>query len=693
MTTEAAPPTPEQIRAQLQAQVAALPAKPGVYTFRDAKDRVIYIGKAANLRSRVRSYFGSPRSLEGKTRVLAGRIAQLEVVTTHTEQDALHLEATLVKRHQPFFNVRLKDDKHYPYLKIDVDAPWPRVTITRRVAKDGARYFGPYASAKSVRTTLDLTKKLFPWRSCDKEITGSDPRPCLEYYIRRCIAPCTSFCTPDEYKEVIDQTMLFLDGKSETVVKQLKTSMTDAADELNFERAAQLRDQIVAVERVTETQLTADTSAAEIDVFGIAVDGDEAVVQVLFIRGQNMAGSDHFNLAGVKDESPGSVIASFLRQHYEGGLQPPRLVLIPDDVDDPDLLQGWLSEKRGSKVEVRHPKRGDKRRLVAMATENASETLAMSRVRWMADRGQTDAALAELEEALSLPAPPQRIECYDISNTQGSNVVASMVVFLDGRPATSEYRRFRIKTVDTSEGPNDFASMAEVIQRRFKRLGEERRAERAKGFEVPDEPSAALTDEEDQSESESEGWGAIPDLVIVDGGKGQVSATHDVMRNLAVDDIPLAGLAKREELLYQVDCLGPRPPRPPLPGPLPRSAHPRRGPPLRHLIPPPPQSQANLPEHPRPDQGNRPAPQESPPPQVRLPPGNSRSRHHRHRRHSRHDPTPRRTTQVGTVVTTTATPAESPQSPHTEPARPAPPQSAAAGCTSQSALPEPARPS
>lgn len=551
MTTDA----PEQTRAQLQAQVAALPAKPGVYTFRDANDRVIYIGKAANLRSRVRSYFGSPRSLEGKTRVLASKIAQLEVVTTHTEQDALHLEATLVKRHQPFFNVRLKDDKHYPYLKIDVDAPWPRVTITRRVAKDGARYFGPYASAKSVRTTLDLTKKLFPWRSCDKEITGSDPRPCLEYYIRRCIAPCTSFCTPDEYQEVIDQTMLFLDGKSETVVKQLKTSMTDAADELNFERAAQLRDQITAVERVTETQLTADTSAAEIDVFGLAVDGDEAVVQVLFIRGQNMAGSDHFNLAGVKDESPGSVIASFLRQHYEGGLQPPRLVLIPDEVDDLELLQGWLSEKRGLKVEVRHPKRGDKRRLVTMATENASETLAMSRVRWMADRGRTDAALEELEEALSLPTPPKRIECYDISNTQGSNVVASMVVFLDGQPATSEYRRFRIKTVDTSEGPNDFASMAEVIQRRFKRLGEERRAERSRGFDVPDEPDASASNEDEQTDSE--GWGAIPDLVIVDGGKGQVSAAHDVMRNLAVDDIPLAGLAKREELLFQVDSSDP----------------------------------------------------------------------------------------------------------------------------------------
>lgn len=530
-----------------------MPSKPGVYTFRDAGGRVIYIGKAANLKSRVRSYFGSPRSLEGKTRVLASRIAELEYVTTQTEQDALHLEATLVKRHQPFFNVRLKDDKHYPYLKVDVDSPWPRVTITRRVGKDGSRYFGPYASAKSVRTTLDLTKKLFPWRSCDKEITGSDPRPCLEYYIRRCIAPCTSYCTTEEYREVIDQTMLFLDGKSADVVRQLRSSMTDAAGELNFERAAQLRDQIAAVERVTETQLTADTTTSEIDVFGLAVDGDEAVVQVLFIRGQQMAGSDHFSLAGVKDETEGAVLASFLRQHYESGLLPPRMVLIPSAVDDHELLQDWLAEKRGARVELRHAQRGDKRRLVEMASENAAETLAMSRVRWMADRGRTDAALSELEEALSLPASPRRIECYDVSNTQGSNVVASMVVFLDGSPATKEYRRFQIKTVDTSEGPNDFASMAEVIQRRFKRLGEQRRAERSEGYDVPDAPSS----DAGADASESEGWGAVPDLVIVDGGKGQVSAAHDVMRNLAVDDIPLAGLAKREELLYQVDASDP----------------------------------------------------------------------------------------------------------------------------------------
>ena len=285
-------PTPNaDRRTKLNAQVRALPTKPGVYLFRNAQGEVIYVGKAANLRSRVRSYFGSPRSLEGKTRVLASRIIELEHIVTNTEQEALHLEATLCKRHQPFFNVRLKDDKHYPFLKVDVTEAWPRVYITRRVECDGARYFGPYASAKSVRTTLDLVKKLFPWRSCTKTITGTDPRPCLDYYINRCIAPCTSYCTPAEYREVIDQVILFLEGRTDAVVRDLKRQMTSAADELQFERAAQIRDQIEAVERVTESQVTAQVENADIDIFGIEQDGDEAVVQVFFVRGQKMTGA------------------------------------------------------------------------------------------------------------------------------------------------------------------------------------------------------------------------------------------------------------------------------------------------------------------------------------------------------------------------------------------------------------------
>ena len=533
---------------ELRAQVAAVPAKPGVYTFRGGDGAVIYVGKAANLKSRVRSYFGSPRSLEGKTRVLASRIASVEYVTTRSEQDALHLEATLVKRHQPFFNVRLKDDKHYPYLKIDVDSPWPRVTITRRVQKDGARYFGPYASAKSVRTSLDLVKKLFPWRSCDKEITGDDPRPCLDYYIKRCIAPCTSYCSEEEYRSVIDQTILFLEGRGGQLASDLRREMSEAAEAMEFERAARLRDQLVAVEKVTEQQLTADVQASEIDAFGMAVDGDEAVVQVLFIRGQKMTGSDHFALAGVRDEAPADVLSSFLRQYYEGAVQVPKLVLVPEEIGEAELVADWLAERRGGRVELRRPQRGERRRLIEMAEENASEALQMRRVQWMADRQRTDAALEELEEALSLPRRPERIECYDISNTQSDSTVASMVVFIGGRPVSNEYRRFQIKAVaPDGAGPNDFASMAEVIGRRFKRLSEARRERRESGADPAAEPT----------EEEREGWGAVPDLVIVDGGRGQVSAAADVMRNAAVDDIPLVGLAKREELLFQVDSAEP----------------------------------------------------------------------------------------------------------------------------------------
>ena len=545
----------------LSAQVQALPERPGVYLFRNQRGGVIYVGKAANLKARVRSYFGSPRSLEGKTRNLVAKVADLQYVVTNTEQDALHLEATLVKRHQPLFNVRLKDDKHYPYLKIDVDEPWPRVYITRRVERDGARYFGPYASAKSVRTTLDLVKKLFPWRSCTKTITGTDPRPCLDYYIKRCIAPCTSFCTPQEYRAVIDQVILFLEGRTDIVLRELKRQMSEAAEGLAFEQAARLRDQIAAVERVTETQVIATTEEADIDVFGLAQDGNEAVGQVLFIRGTKMTGGDHFSLVGTDEEAPENVLNSLLTQFYESAATVPRQVLLPHDVAERPLLAAWLSAKRGRAVELRAPTRGEKRRLVAMASDNAREALEMTRVKWMADAGKISAALAELEEALALPAQPRRVECYDISNTQGSNSVASMVVFLDGQPAPREYRRFEIKTV---AGADDFASMAEVLERRFKRLGKDRQAARDAAAAVAADGGEAKAAPEREGEADDTeaprrllGWGAVPDLVIVDGGKGQLSAAHDVLRNLGADDVPLAGLAKRAEELFVVDSKEP----------------------------------------------------------------------------------------------------------------------------------------
>ncbi len=512
-------------------QLRALPARPGVYIMRDAQGQVLYVGKAANLRSRVRSYFGSARSLEPKTRNLSSSVADFDYIVTNTPQEALHLEATLVKRHQPYFNIRLKDDKHYPYLKVDLNDPWPRVYITRRVESDGTRYFGPYASASSVRTTLDIVKKLFPWRSCTKTITGKDPRPCLDYYIHRCIAPCTGYCTKEEYGDVIRQTILFLEGRTDEVVRDLRASMEAAADALHFERAASLRDQIQAIERVSEKQVTAYTRPVDEDVFGLARANGEACVQVFFIRGTKMIGGDHFTLDGTQEEADAEIMGSFLKQFYESATYVPRRVVLPLAVSEQALIGDWLAQRRGGPMQLLIPQRGEKRRLVAMATDNARESLEMERVKWLADAGKTRAALEELTEELNLPQPPRRIECYDVSNIGGTSAVGSMVVFVDGNPRPAEYRRFRIKTV---EGANDFAMLAEVLRRRFKRVSAEtvRTSEQSAG---------------------GDGWAALPDLVIVDGGKGQVSAAHDVMRDQAVGHVPLAGLAKRQEELFLVD--------------------------------------------------------------------------------------------------------------------------------------------
>lgn len=521
---------------KLRKQLAALPARPGVYIMRNAAGEVIYVGKAARLRDRVRSYFGAPHGLEPKTRALREQVDDFEYIVVSSPAEALLLEAALIKRHQPFFNIRLKDDKRYPYLKIDVQNPWPRVSITRRIENDGARYFGPYASAGSVRATLDLTKKLFPWRSCTKEITGRDPRPCLDYYIKRCIAPCTAYCTKEEYDEVIQQVILFLEGKADDVLRRLRKQMDDAAERLEFERAAQLRDQIRAIERTVERQHVATTRNEDADIFGLARDGDDACVQVFFIRGTQMIGRDSFMLAGVRDEPDATVLANFLLQYYEGAQYIPRLVAVPAQPEDRESIEELLTGKRGSRVEIRIPARGEKRRLVDLAAENAREALAVARVRWLADSSKTELALEQLREELSLPEIPRRIECYDNSNIQGTSPVSSMVVFIDGRPAPNQYRRFRVKTV---QGANDFATMQEVLRRRFGRHA--RTAETAAADNTPGADAAS-----------ADAWD-LPDLVIVDGGKGQLSAALEVMHELGVHHIPVVGLAKRHEEIFVPD--------------------------------------------------------------------------------------------------------------------------------------------
>ena len=530
--------------ASVLSQVRTLPASPGVYILRDAGGEVIYVGKAKQLRTRVRSYFGSSRSLEPRMRALSGQVTTIDHVATRSEAEALLLEATLIKRHQPTYNIRLKDDKRYPYLKVDVGSPWPRVTITRRVEDDGARYFGPYASAGSVRRTLDVVKKLFPWRSCTKTITGSDPRPCLDYYIKRCIAPCTGYCTADEYGEVIRQTVLFLEGRSSEVVSQLREQMSGAADALQFERAARIRDQIESIERVTgERRQMATTTALDADVFALAREGDEACVQVFFARGTVVADTDSFTLDGTSEAADAAVIGAFLAQYYESATYVPRTVLLSTEPADRGELVAALRERRGGAVELAVPVRGERRRLVETAEENARQALSMHHARWLADRDKTEQALSLLEEELDLPARPQRIECYDVSTIQGTNTVASMVVFEDGRARPGHYRRFRIRTV---AGQDDFASMREVIERRFRHLA----SADAVALRGPaPRPARAGT----AAGGDGSPWDAVPDLVIIDGGRGQLGAALDLLRDLGLGSIPVCGLAKREEEIYVAD--------------------------------------------------------------------------------------------------------------------------------------------
>jgi len=589
-------------KAKFEDRLKAMPAKPGVYIFRDAKDKVIYVGKAALLRNRVRSYFGSMHGFEEKTRRLVGQIADIDFILTGTVQEALLLEATLVKRHQPFFNVRLKDDKHYPYLKIDLKEQWPRVEITRRVLNDGARYFGPFASAGSVRRTLDLVKKLFPWRSCTKVITGEDPRPCLEYYIHRCVGPCASLCTKEEYDTVIRQTIMFLEGRTDEIGRDLRREMQGASEALEYERAARLRDQVQAIERTTERQVMEVRDRTDMDVFGLARAEQEAYVQVWFVRRGNVIGRDNFQLDGTVDEPDERVLGSFIEQFYESAPYVPRRVLLPIAVEDSQVIEQVLSERKGRPVRLMVPSRGEKRELVQRAVANARESLEQARARWLADSGKKRQALEQLQDALSLPELPARIECYDISNIQGTSAVGSMVVFVDGHPKRSEYRRFGIKGV---AGQNDFAMMQEVLKRRFWKMRRETEGEGANEG-TPDRPADHDTDRErveaelsqpnagammtaptadgdggsqhgrharatstpgERGRELSNGQGTkteydesfqtTPDLVLVDGGKGQVSAAHDAMRNLGVGQIPLAGLAKRFEELYVKDVSEP----------------------------------------------------------------------------------------------------------------------------------------
>jgi excinuclease ABC subunit C len=497
-------------------ELQALPTGPGIYLFKDNEGNVIYVGKAGNLRNRVRSYFGAPSKLSSKIQQLVSRIEDFEFVVTNSEQEALILESNMIKKHSPQYNVRLKDNKSFPYLKIDIDSDWPVVSITRRVEKDGARYFGPFASAGSVRKTLRLIKRIFPFRSCDKYIDGKDKRPCLDYYIRRCLAPCVGAAEKREYDDVIGQVILFLEGKEEVVLRELKTRMQTAARQLKFEKAALLRDQIEAIEDVIEGQKIATTLRGEKDVIGLAQNENQAYVELFSIRNNKLIGQDHFVMEGIQGESPEDIMTSFVKQYYASASYVPRLILLQHPVDEPSVLSEWLEEQRKGRVQLEVPQRGAKKKLVDSAVENAARGLELAQVKEM-KMEVVSAGLRELKQDLHLPRMPRRIECYDVSSIQGALAVGSMVVLEKGWPRPAHYRRFRIKTVARAD---DCAMIRETLRRRFKR---------------------GLTGEG--------AWGVSPDLVLIDGGRGQLNAALEVSEEIGLT-VPMASLAKENEEVF-----------------------------------------------------------------------------------------------------------------------------------------------
>lgn len=501
-------------------QLKRLPTSPGVYLMKDAEGNILYVGKAANLHHRVRSYFGAGQKLSTKLQRMVARVNDIDFLITASEQEALILELNLIKRHRPRYNVRLKDDKTFPYLKIDLNQDWPRLYITRRLEEDGGRYFGPFASAKSVRQTLKLIKGIFPFRSCSKAITGTAPRPCLEYDMNRCVGPCIGVVSKEEYAEVIKQVILFLEGKQEMIVHELESQMKEASQSLDFEKAARFRDQIQAVNRVVEGQRIATTVRGEQDVIAFAQDNDQAYVQVFFIRSGKLIGRESFMLQGTRLEEPIQIMTSFIKQFYNSAPYIPPLLLLQHPVEDMAIIEDWLQSKRGAKVRIQVPRRGNKRQLMKIAAENAQQGLEQLKIKQIATPTTLATALAEIKEALALPHLPSRMEGYDISNIQGKAAVGSMVVFDQGKSKPAHYRRFRIKTVS---GADDYAMLQEVIKRRFKRSRE------------------AVTPDT---------WAVLPDLVLIDGGKGQLNTAREAMREAGAESVPVASLAKENEEIF-----------------------------------------------------------------------------------------------------------------------------------------------
>lgn len=521
----------------IQTILKNLPQKPGVYLMKDKGGTVIYVGKAKRLRNRVRSYFNSSAEHSEKTLRLREKIADIDFIVERNEVKALILEETLIKRYKPQYNIALKDDKRYPYIKINWQDDFPKIEVTRRVVKDGSKYFGPYVAMWAVQDTLQTLRKAFPYLTCDRDINGNDERACLFYDIKLCNAPCIGAVNRDQYRDMIAELMAVLSGRSEEVVGRLNNDMTAAAEDLNFERAASLRDQIEAIDFITQKNRAVGRNFTNHDVIALARDKQDAIVQILFIRNGKLIGSDSHVLEGTVDETDDNVVQAFVRRFYDDALEIPNEVILPNDVEEARIIEQWLKDKRGgSKVTITVPQRGKKRELVGLARDNASEALKMMRAQWEADTTKQETALAELQQALKLPAVPNRIECYDISTTQGTAIVASRVVFVRGTPRKSEYRRFNIRSVSHS-GSDDYQSMREALTRRFNRY--------VRALEAESEIAPGGQDKD-------ETWRLLPDLMIIDGGKGQLNVAVEVLQEFSLlGDVPVVGLAKRFEELYR----------------------------------------------------------------------------------------------------------------------------------------------
>lgn len=510
-----------------------LPAKPGCYLMKDSTGKIIYVGKAINLRNRVRSYFQSSSDHSLKTQHLVQDIADIDWIVVGSELEALILEMTLIKKHRPHYNIRLKDDKRYPYIKAHWNESFPKVTVTRNLEDDDGKYYGPYTSIWAVHQTLDLLRKIFQYRTCDRIITGSDARACLYYDIKLCSAPCIGKINENDYNQMITDLGKFLEGQTDPILDRLQQAMQKSSEELQFEKAAALRDQIQAIERVVEKQKVITTQNMDSDVIAMARTNGDACVQIFFVRGGKLIGHDYFVLEGADDEKDSEVITQFLKQFYSQSTHIPSKVLLPEDIEESMIIQNWLNQKKvGQKIQIRVPNRGVSKQLVEMAKENAMETLRSLKSQWEMDKNKQSTALTELQSAFGMIEPPNRMECYDISNTQGTASVGSMVVFEQGVPNKKHYRRFNIKTVNQ---PDDFASMEEVLTRRFKRW---QAYHESKEVGKKAEPSFSM----------------LPDLLIVDGGKGQLSRALKVLKEFDLQDtVKAVGLAKSEELVILPD--------------------------------------------------------------------------------------------------------------------------------------------